>query len=279
MTDPRSMNYLEFLEQEFSQSPPPEHVRRPPDPDTVQRSTEELRWSHAASLLQPRSRFGFLFGVTGHDINHAAALLAGAPEFRLSGRAAKRVVDVAISLALLIFLLPLIVCIPIGIKFGSRGPVLVGHTRVGKYGHHFRMLKFRTMNADPIQMRASLTDGVDGAGSLFKMRDDPRVTRFGRILRRLSLDELPQLWNVLRGDMSLVGPRPPLPLEVETYDAYAGRFLLIRPGLTGLWQLSSKADLTWAESVRLDLRYVANWSFRLDVLILVLTIRAVRAPN
>jgi len=274
MTDPRSMKYLEFLEQEFSQSPPTKFVRQSPDPDTDQRAAEALRWSQAASLLQPRSRFGFLFGVAGPDIKHAAALLAGAPEFQLPARALKRVVDVFISLMSLILILPLMIGVAIAIKIDSRGPVLVRHARVSKHGNTFTMLKFRTMNADAQQMRAALADGVNGAGVLFKLRRDPRVTRFGGVLRRFSLDELPQLWNVLRGDMSLVGPRPPLVAEVELYDAYAGR-LLVRPGLTGLWQVSGRSDLTWAEATRRDLMYVENWSFLLDVLILVRTIRAV----
>jgi lipopolysaccharide/colanic/teichoic acid biosynthesis glycosyltransferase len=122
-----------------------------------------------------------------------------------------------------------------------------------------------------------LTDHNEGSGILFKIRRDPRVTRVGRVLRRLSLDELPQLWNVVKGDMSLVGPRPPLPSEVERYADDTRRRLLVKPGLTGLWQVSGRSDLSWEESVRLDLYYVENWSFVLDIMILARTVVAVAA--
>jgi lipopolysaccharide/colanic/teichoic acid biosynthesis glycosyltransferase len=137
------------------------------------------------------------------------------------------------------------------------------------------MYKFRSMVADA-DVRLSELDGRnDSDGLLFKMRADPRVTRAGRFLRRFSLDELPQLLNVLGGSMSLVGPRPPLPTEVERYDSSAHRRLLVRPGLTGLWQISGRSDLSWDDSVRLDLRYVENWSLLLDVMILWKTAFAV----
>ena len=138
------------------------------------------------------------------------------------------------------------------------------------------MLKFRTMVADAEALRAALMERNQNAdGLLFKIADDPRVTRVGRLLRRLSLDELPQLFNVLGGRMSLVGPRPPLPSEVALYDDSVRRRLLVKPGLTGLWQVSGRSDLTCDESVRLDLRYVENWSFLLDIMILWKTAFAV----
>jgi lipopolysaccharide/colanic/teichoic acid biosynthesis glycosyltransferase len=137
------------------------------------------------------------------------------------------------------------------------------------------MIKFRSMVVDAEQRRAVLLEENEGAGPLFKLRDDPRVTRVGTLLRRYSLDELPQLFNVLGGSMSLVGPRPPLPAEVETYSQDASRKLLVRPGLTGLWQVSGRSDLSWEESVRLDLRYVENWTLAQDVLILWKTFGAV----
>jgi lipopolysaccharide/colanic/teichoic acid biosynthesis glycosyltransferase len=137
------------------------------------------------------------------------------------------------------------------------------------------MLKFRSMVADADQQVASLSDGNDADGLLFKMRQDPRVTPVGRWLRRLSLDELPQLVNVLTGSMSLVGPRPPLPREVARYDSSVSRRLLVKPGLTGLWQISGRSDLPWEEAVRLDLRYVENWSLTLDLSILRKTFAAV----
>jgi lipopolysaccharide/colanic/teichoic acid biosynthesis glycosyltransferase len=137
------------------------------------------------------------------------------------------------------------------------------------------MWKFRSMYADAEERLASLAPLSDGNGVLFKMKTDPRVTRVGAFLRKWSLDELPQLFNVVNGTMSLVGPRPPLPSEVEKYGLEVRRRLLVRPGLTGLWQVSGRSDLTWEESVRLDLRYVENWSFTTDLLILWKTIYAV----
>ncbi len=139
------------------------------------------------------------------------------------------------------------------------------------------MVKFRSMCVGADRMRDGLRS--DGDGTLFKMREDPRVTRVGGFLRKYSLDELPQLFNVLGGSMSLVGPRPPLPSEVATYGPDAERRLLVKPGITGLWQVSGRSDLSWEESVRLDLRYVENWSIAMDALILWKTIGAVIASR
>jgi lipopolysaccharide/colanic/teichoic acid biosynthesis glycosyltransferase len=175
----------------------------------------------------------------------------------------------------LLFLSPLLCAIAVAIKLSGPGPVLFRQERVGVNGKAFTMLKFRSMVVDADrhldELRAeNISDGV-----LFKMRVDPRVTPIGRVLRRLSLDELPQLLNVLGGSMSLVGPRPPLPGEVARYDAPVHRRLLVKPGLTGLWQVSGRSDLPWEEAVRLDLRYVENWSLAMDLLILGKTVRAV----
>jgi lipopolysaccharide/colanic/teichoic acid biosynthesis glycosyltransferase len=153
--------------------------------------------------------------------------------------------------------------------------VLYRQERVGLNGRPFTMLKFRSMVVDADSRLDTLRDENLGDGLLFKMREDPRVTPVGRWLRRLSLDELPQLLNVLGGSMSLVGPRPPLPSEVARYDNSVRRRLLVKPGLTGLWQISGRSDLPWDEAVRLDLRYVENWSLSLDLLILWKTVRAV----
>jgi lipopolysaccharide/colanic/teichoic acid biosynthesis glycosyltransferase len=153
--------------------------------------------------------------------------------------------------------------------------VLYRQERVGAYGRHYTMLKFRSMVDGADAKLSELLAQNEGAGLLFKMRSDPRVTPVGRWLRRFSLDELPQLFNVLGGSMSLVGPRPPLPQEVERYDTSTRRRLLVKPGLTGLWQISGRSDLSWEESVRLDLRYVENWSLALDLLILWKTASAV----
>ena len=157
----------------------------------------------------------------------------------------------------------------------DRGPALFTQIRVGKDGHVFKIYKFRTMVVDAEQHRAQLLASNDSDGVLFKLRKDPRVTAFGAHLRRWSIDELPQLVNVLLGDMSLVGPRPAVPDEVARYADHVRRRLVVKPGLTGLWQVNGRSDLSWDESVRLDLRYVENWSFALDLQILWKTISAI----
>ena len=162
----------------------------------------------------------------------------------------------------------------VAVKLSSPGPVLYRQERVGLNGRTFTMLKFRSMVVDAEQRRRICAKHNNADGLLFKMRHDPRVTPVGG-LRRLSLDELPQLLNVLGGTMSLVGPRPPLPGEVARYDSSVSRRLLVKPGLTGLWQISGRSDLPWEEAVRLDLRYVENWSLALDLLILWKTAAAV----
>jgi lipopolysaccharide/colanic/teichoic acid biosynthesis glycosyltransferase len=154
----------------------------------------------------------------------------------------------------------------------DRGPALFTQTRVGKDGRVFRIYKFRTMVVDAEQRRAQLLASNDTDGVLFKLRKDPRVTAVGAHLRRWSVDELPQLLNVFLGHMSLVGPRPALPDEAARYADHVRRRLVVKPGLTGLWQVNGRSDLSWEESVRLDLRYVENWSFALDLQILWKTI-------
>jgi lipopolysaccharide/colanic/teichoic acid biosynthesis glycosyltransferase len=141
------------------------------------------------------------------------------------------------------------------------------------------MLKFRTMVPTAEQDLAALLAANEGSGLLFKMKNDPRVTRIGRVLRKYSLDELPQLWNVFVGDMSLVGPRPPLPREVIDYESHVRRRLYIKPGLTGMWQVGGRSDLSWEESVRLDLYYVENWSLVGDLMILWRTVKVVTQPS
>jgi lipopolysaccharide/colanic/teichoic acid biosynthesis glycosyltransferase len=161
------------------------------------------------------------------------------------------------------------------VKLTSPGPVMFKQERVGRNGQTFRMWNFRSMYADAEQRRAELLAQNDLDGVLFKMKEDPRVTRVGRFLRRWSLDELPNLVNVLVGDMSLVGPRPPLPAEVEEYEQDVKRRLLVRPGITGLWQISGRSNLPWEDAVRLDLYYVDNWSLTYDFMILWKTVFAV----
>ncbi|WP_253258645.1 sugar transferase [Pseudonocardia sp. N23] len=186
----------------------------------------------------------------------------------------KHLVDRVGALLLIVLTLPVLVAAAIAVKLDG-GPVLFRQQRVGRHGREFAMLKFRSMVVDAESRLTELTDTHDGAGLLFKLREDPRVTRAGRVLRRYSVDELPQLFNVLAGRMSLVGPRPPLPSEVARYERDAARKLLVKPGLTGLWQVSGRSDLSWEESVRLDLRYVENWNLALDALILWKTLGAV----
>ena len=177
--------------------------------------------------------------------------------------------------AALVLLAPLMAGIALAIRLGDGGPAIFRQTRVGKDGDLFLVCKFRTMVADAEQRRAELQAHNEGDGLLFKMRNDPRITPVGRWLRKYSLDELPQLWNVLKGDMSLVGPRPALSAEAALYGSYVRRRLVVKPGITGLWQVSGRSDLPWEEAVRLDLRYVENWSFALDLQILWKTTSAV----
>lgn len=189
-------------------------------------------------------------------------------------RIVKNVVDLVGALALAILVAPILAVLATAVA-ADGGPVFYRQTRIGRRGRPFRMIKFRSMVVGADRKLAELQEQNEGAGPLFKMRSDPRVTRVGAFLRRFSLDELPQLFNVLSGSMSLVGPRPPLPAEVATYSRDASRKLLVKPGLTGLWQVSGRSDLSWDESVRIDLRYVENWSLAQDAMILWKTFGAV----
>ena len=187
----------------------------------------------------------------------------------------KGAMDRSLAALLLVALAPLLAVVAAAIKVTDPGPVFFRQQRVGVRGELFAIVKFRTMVTDAESRLASLAGASDGNGVLFKMQADPRVTAVGRVLRRYSIDELPQLINVLRGEMSLVGPRPPLPREVQQYEPDALRRLHVRPGMTGLWQVSGRSDLSWEESLRLDLRYVDNWSPIGDLHILFRTFRAV----
>jgi exopolysaccharide biosynthesis polyprenyl glycosylphosphotransferase len=199
------------------------------------------------------------------------------PKFSGASRLFKAAFDRLLSAVLLLALTPLFAVVAVCIRIDSRGPVFFRQVRSGMGGKPFRVVKFRSMVPTAEDLLIDLTDANEGSGMLFKIHKDPRVTRVGKILRRTSLDELPQLWNVVRGQMSLVGPRPPLPTEVEQYGDDVRRRLLVKPGLTGLWQVSGRSDLSWEESVRLDLYYVENWSFLLDLTILARTVGAVAA--
>jgi exopolysaccharide biosynthesis polyprenyl glycosylphosphotransferase len=187
----------------------------------------------------------------------------------------KRGVDLLISVVVLVLGAPFFALIALAIKLDSRGPVLFHQLRVGKDQRPFVCYKFRTMCADAEQRQRDLWHQNEADGPLFKMRDDPRQTRVGRFLRRTSLDELAQVLNVLRGEMSWVGPRPPVPAEVARYEEWHRQRLLVLPGLTGLWQVSGRSDLTFDEMVLLDLYYAEHWSLWLDLRILLRTVPAV----
>ena len=201
------------------------------------------------------------------------------PELSGGRRVIKAVFDRTVAALALVLLSPLLLVLSVVIRASSPGQALFRQVRVGIHGKTFTLYKLRTMVRDAEQLRAGMSPANESDGLLFKMRGDPRVTRCGRVLRRYSLDELPQLWNVLRGDMSLVGPRPPLWEEVVQYEEQVRRRLLVKPGLTGLWQVSGRSDLSWEESVRLDLSYVENWSLAADLLIIYKTIFAVLARH
>ncbi|MFK4066342.1 sugar transferase [Streptomyces sp. NPDC029674] len=244
-------------------------------PDRLQRLAWNLEGSDAEMVVAP-----VLMEVAGPRL-HVDAVL-GIPLLRVSmptftggRRAVKEVVDRLGAAILLLLFTPLMVTVALLVLADSRGGVFYRQRRVGKDGREFTIFKFRTMVVGADRARAALADRNEGAGLLFKLRQDPRVTRVGAVLRRYSIDELPQLLNVLTGSMSLVGPRPPLPEESAAYGPDIRRRLLVKPGLTGLWQISGRSDLPWEEAVRLDLRYVEDWSLALDTMILWKTLRAV----
>lgn len=244
-------------------------------PDRLQRLAWNLEGSDAEMVVAP-----VLMEVAGPRL-HVDAVL-GIPLLRLSmptftggRRAVKEVVDRLGAAVLLMLFAPLMVFVGLLVLADSPGGAFYRQRRVGKDGREFIIFKFRTMVSGADRARAELADRNEGAGLLFKLRRDPRVTRVGAVLRRYSIDELPQLFNVLTGSMSLVGPRPPLPEESAAYGPDIRRRLLVKPGLTGLWQISGRSDLPWDEAVRLDLRYVEDWSLALDTVILWKTLRAV----
>jgi exopolysaccharide biosynthesis polyprenyl glycosylphosphotransferase len=199
------------------------------------------------------------------------------PTYRGANRILKRSFDITGGVFLIVVLSPLLLAVAAAIKLTGEGPVFFRQDRVGLNGEVFRMIKFRSMQVDAEARLDQLRDEQRDAGNvvLFKLRNDPRVTSIGRFLRRFSLDELPQLFNVVAGGMSLVGPRPPLRSEVDRYRDDERRRMLVKPGITGLWQVSGRSDLTWQESIQLDMYYVENWSITGDLAILWKTARAV----
>ncbi|MGF9714800.1 MULTISPECIES: sugar transferase [Paenibacillus] len=185
----------------------------------------------------------------------------------------KRVMDVVLSSIGLILLLPLFILISIWIKLDDwKGPVFFKQVRIGKNGKKFVMYKFRSMVNNAEEMLTDLLSQNEVSGAMFKMKDDPRVTWVGKFIRKTSIDELPQLWNVLKGEMSLVGPRPPLPREVEEYTTYDKQRLLVTPGCTGLWQVSGRSNIGFKEMVELDLKYIRERSILFDIKIILKTI-------
>ncbi|MCQ1951057.1 sugar transferase [Arthrobacter sp. zg-Y859] len=194
------------------------------------------------------------------------------PQYSGARHAVKRIFDIAVSGVALVLLLPFMVLLGMLVTRDSPGPALFRQERVGRGGRKFLMLKFRSMVETAEDDLAGLLDRNEGAGLMFKIRADPRVTKVGAWMRRYSLDELPQFWNVLIGDMSLVGPRPPLQREVDGYPSRVHRRLYIKPGITGMWQTNGRSDLSWQDSVRLDLYYVENWSLTGDLIILWRTV-------
>jgi exopolysaccharide biosynthesis polyprenyl glycosylphosphotransferase len=246
-------------------------------------SGEKLRWI-SWQLEGTEADLAVLPGLTEvagrrlsiQQVGELPLLYVAEPEFTGLRRVIKGAFDRVIALLALVLLAPLLLSIAATVRLTSRGPALFLQTRVGKDGKTFRMVKFRSMVNDAENRVDDLSTLNEVAGgTMFKIRRDPRVTRVGRILRRFSIDEVPQLLNVVTGSMSLVGPRPPLPREVATYGGDVRRRLLVKPGMTGLWQISGRSDLTWEESVRIDLRYVENWSLSLDLLVILKTARAV----
>ncbi|MFL6143631.1 MAG: sugar transferase [Labedaea sp.] len=249
------------------------------DPYWTPKRLQQLAWKLegsgaemvvAPTLMEVAGPRLHMTGVLGMPL-----LRVSAPAFTGVRRVVKDVFDRIGAALLLLLFAPVLLSVSLAIAVGSRGRVFYRQRRVGKDGREFTIIKFRTMIRDADRMLAELAAANEGAGVLFKVRRDPRITRVGSMLRRYSIDELPQLFNVLGGSMSLVGPRPPLPEETKKYNQDVRRRLLVKPGVTGLWQVSGRSDLSWDEAVRLDLRYVEDWSLALDAVILWKTFRAV----
>lgn len=187
----------------------------------------------------------------------------------------KRALDIAVSMTGLITLAPLFIVVAIAIYLDSGGPVIFAQTRVGQKGHKFKMLKFRSMITGAESLLSELMDQNEADGPVFKIRDDPRLTRVGKLIRKTSIDELPQLINVLRGDMSLVGPRPPLPAEVEQYTPYQKQRIMVIPGITCFWQISGRSHVSFEDWVEMDLKYIRERNLWLDISIVLLTLPVV----
>jgi exopolysaccharide biosynthesis polyprenyl glycosylphosphotransferase len=238
----------------------------------IARLEEQGTMVRVAMEFLPRSVSRLSFDQLGDEFPLVTFSRAPGAEVRL---AVRRVADVVLAAALLVLLSPLLIVIAVGVKLASPGPVLFRQVRCGLHGRRFTFLKFRTMRIDAERLKPLLEPFNEMDGPAFKMTNDPRVFPFGGFLRRTSLDELPQLWNILRGDMSFVGPRPSVVEEVNQYEPWQRRRLSMKPGLTCLWQISGRNELTFEEWMRLDLEYIDNWSLWLDIKIAFKTIPAV----
>ncbi|MGN6445353.1 sugar transferase [Amnibacterium sp.] len=233
--------------------------------------TELILTSHLTDVAGPR--------IHMRPVDGLPMLHVDLPLYAGLNHTIKRGIDLVLAGLAVLLLSPVLAAVALAVVLEDRGPVLFRQERVGVAGGSFTMFKFRSMAVDAEARLAQLVEQNEGAGLLFKMKDDPRITRVGAFIRRYSLDELPQLFNVLNGSMSLIGPRPPLPREVAAYEGRVNRRLLIKPGITGLWQVSGRSNLSWEESVKLDLYYVENWSITTDFVILLKTVKAVVARD
>ncbi len=250
-----------------------------PDPAIAPRDVLRLRWELEEAGVRIFVWTGLLAAPAGRttlDLTDDLALLHLCAPRRLgTSHLVKRAIDRLLAVAALLLLLPLFVGVAVAIRLDSPGPAFFRQIRVGRGDSVFTMWKFRTMRCDAEAVLTELAEANQASGLLFKVHRDPRITRIGGWLRRTSLDELPQLLNVVLGHMSLVGPRPALPSEVELYPPDVRHRLVVEPGMTGLWQVSGRSDLPWEEAIRLDQEYVDSWSLLLDLRIMVRTVRAV----
>jgi exopolysaccharide biosynthesis polyprenyl glycosylphosphotransferase len=245
------------------------------DPDEIRALSWQLETMDVELVVSPGMVDVAGPRLTMRQVGGLPLLHVGKPQYDGAKRFQKRAFDVCFSLLVLLVTSPLLLVAVVAVKASSRGPVCYLSERIGLDGKPFQMIKFRSMVVDADQRLADVEHLNESGGVLFKIRVDPRVTSVGRVLRRYSIDELPQFINVLLKDMSVVGPRPPLATEVEAYDDLVRRRLLVRPGITGLWQVSGRSDLSWEDSVRLDLSYVENWSMVGDLVIAAKTAGAV----
>ncbi|MFT3860528.1 sugar transferase [Micropruina sp.] len=217
--------------------------------------------------------------VSFRSVEGLSLMRVDLPQFTGGKLAVKRAFDIAVSTVALVFLAPLFMVVAVLIKLDDGGPVFFKQKRVGRFGQPFTIHKFRTMCLDAESKIDALIEANGGAALLFKLEDDPRITKIGKVLRKYSIDELPQFWTVLRGGMSVVGPRPQVEREVAEYSDVHHRRLLIKPGITGLWQVGGRSELSMAAAIQLDLRYVENWSVLGDINIVAKTVGVVLRPD